>query len=199
MTLDQAGLFILTLAMAILAPGPAIIAATQTAFARGREAALPYGLGLAVGASLWCLFALLGLTVLFSLVPAIFIALKVLGGLYLLWFAWRLWRDAPEPMPDAASGRRSFWGGIALNLSNPKPALFYSAVILSIFPGQLGHGAQAAIYGVALATELSLYASVVLVMSLPFMRARYAAAKLWIDRVASGLMAALGLSLIIRH
>ena len=59
--------FVMTLGLAILSPGPAIIACTRSAAARGREAALPYSVGLAVGASLWCLFSLFGLSLLFLL------------------------------------------------------------------------------------------------------------------------------------
>ena len=187
-----------TLTLAILSPGPAIIAAMQTSFARGRAVALPYGLGLAVGASLWCLFALAGLNVLFDLVPALYAALKIFGGLYLLWMAWGLWRGAASPMPEAAKARfgTGFWGGIALNLSNPKPALFYSALIVSLFPGTLALADLVAIYGTALGTELFWYAVVTTAMSTALLRRRYSAAKFWIDRAAATLLAALGLALI---
>lgn len=189
-----------TLSLAILSPGPAIIAATQTAFAHGRDRALPYGLGLAVGASLWCLFALMGLAMLFRLHPALFTGMKVLGGVYLLWMSWGLWRAATMPLPDAADGRfgRSFWGGIVLNLSNPKPALFYSALILSVFPEPLGLLRQIGVYAACLATELFWYAVVVLAMSTALMRTRYFSAKSWIDRGAAIALFALGLVLILK-
>jgi len=196
---DQFALLVATLTLAILSPGPAIIAAMQTAFARGRDVALPYGIGLAFGASLWGLFALLGLTVIFKLVPLLYMALKLFGGAYLLWMAWHLWRGAASPMPEAAKARfgTGFWGGIALNLSNPKPALFYSSLIVAIFPGQLSAGTQGAIYATALGTELFWYATVTLAMSTLAVRRRYAAAKAWIDRGAAVLLAGLGLTLIL--
>lgn len=191
---------IATLSLAILSPGPAIIAATQTAFAQGRERALPYGIGLATGASLWCLFALAGLAVVFRLHPALFTGMKVLGGVYLIWMSWGLWRAATLPLPEAADGRfgRSFWGGIVLNLSNPKPALFYSALILSVFPDPLSVGRQLGIYAACLTTELFWYVVVVLAMSTTVMRNRYFAARLWIDRAAAVALFGLGLMLIFK-
>ena len=81
--LPQVAALVTALSLAILTPGPAIIATVQTAFAHGRQRALPYGLGLATGASLWCLMALLGLALVFRLNPMLFSALKVFGGLYL--------------------------------------------------------------------------------------------------------------------
>lgn len=200
MTPEQAFTLIGTLTLAILSPGPAIIAAMQAAMAHGRARALPYGLGLATGAALWCLFALAGLAVLFRAYPPIYGAMRLLGGLYLIWFAWNLWRGARDPLPEAEGGvPRGFWGGIALNLSNPKPALFYGAVILSIFPGVLTLSQKAGIYAVALGTELFWYVVVVFLASTAVMRARYFAAKLWIDRAAALALLGLGVLLILGH
>ena len=101
MSAEQVLALVSALSLAILTPGPSIIATIQTAFAHGRDRALPYALGLACGASLWCIFALLGLAVLFKLHPPLFLALKIFGGFYLLWFAWRLWAASTRPLPPS--------------------------------------------------------------------------------------------------
>lgn len=200
MTAEQVLALVTALSLAILTPGPSIIATVQTAFAHGRDRALPYAIGLACGASLWCIFALMGLAVLFRLHPALFSGLKILGGVYLLWFASRLWRAAREPLPEAAGGAaRGFLGGIGLNLSNPKPALFYAALILSVFPEPMAPARQALVYGLCLGTELFWYVLVAVLMSTGGMRRRYFAAKGWIDRTAALAMALLGLVLILKH
>ncbi|MCQ0970364.1 LysE family transporter [Paracoccus sp. TK19116] len=197
MSAEQALALVAALSLAILSPGPAIVAAIQTAFAQGRDRALPYALGLATGASLWCLVALLGLAVIFQLHPGLYTGMKIFGGLYLLWFSFNLWRASAKPVPNAASGvQRSFWGGIALNLSNPKPALFYAGLILSLFPERLSAGLQAGIYALCLGTELFWYTTVTVLMSTAVMRARYFSAKLWIDRTAALALALLGVLLI---
>lgn len=198
---------IAALSLAILSPGPAVIAASQTAMSQGRGPAMRYGLGLAAGASLWCLFALLGLAVIFQTSPMLFAALKLAGGVYLLWMAQALWRKARLPLPEIPSATtarpslnfaRSFAGGIVLNLSNPKPALFYSALILSIFPDPLDAGQRAGIYLASLSTEVFWYAALVLAMSTTLMRTRYLAGKFWIDRSAALALAGLGCLLIVQ-
>ncbi|MFV0411429.1 MAG: LysE family translocator [Paracoccus sp. (in: a-proteobacteria)] len=187
--------------LALLSPGPAIIAAIQTSFSRGREVALPFGLGLALGASLWCLFALAGLSLIFKAHPPIFHAVKIFGGLYILWVAWHLWRASTEPLPDAAEKKfgRGFLGGVLLNLSNPKPALFYAALILELFPGPPSFAGNASIYAAALGTELFWYTTVTIGMSTAPMRQRYFAAKFWIDRVAAAALFILGILLMVKH
>ncbi|MBM3605863.1 MAG: LysE family translocator [Alphaproteobacteria bacterium] len=200
MTAEQLGLFVATLAVAILSPGPGVIAVSQGAFALGRRRALAYGWGLAVGASIWCLFALLGLTTLFRIAPWTLVIMKMAGGAYLIWIGLKMWRHAADPLPDPdAVGRgMGLWGGVALNLSNPKPALFYSAVLLSVFPAALGAADKGAIYAVALSVELFFYTALASLMALPWLRRRYYGAKFWIDRGAGLAIGLLGLSLVLR-
>lgn len=200
-TADQIALFVGTLSLAILSPGPGVIAVSQSAFALGRRRALPYGWGLAVGASIWCIFALLGLTVIFRAMPWTYVALKILGGAYLVWIAWKMWKHAPDALPDPAESSRGmgFLAGMILNLSNPKPALFYSAVLLSIFPVLMTAGDKLLIYATAVSVELAFYTALASLMALPWLRRRYYAAKFWIDRAAGLAIGLLGLSLILRH
>lgn len=199
-TADQLALFIGTLSVAILSPGPAVIAVSQSAFALGRRRVLPYAWGLAAGASIWCIFALLGLTVMFRVMPWTYDLMRILGGGYLVWIAWKMWRHAPDPLPDPAQSQlgMSFWGGVVLNLSNPKPALFYSAVLLSIFPALLSGADKLAIYATALSVEMAFYTALASLMALPWLRRRYYGSKFGIDRGAAALIWLLGLSLILR-
>lgn len=194
----QLALFVGTLTVAILSPGPGIVAVSQAAFRLGRRDAMPYALGLALGASLWCLLALLGLNVLFTAVPLALSIFHVLGGLYLLWIASKMWRHADDPLPEPGAGDQGFLAGMALNLSNPKPGLFYASVLLSIFPDLRGAGATAAVYLTALAVELAFYLGLATVLSAGPFRQRYFAAKGWIDRAAACLIALLGALLILR-
>lgn len=198
-TLPAMTMFVATMALAILSPGPAMIAASRSAAARGRLASMPYAMGLAFGASLWCLFALFGLGMLFTALPQSYAALRLLGGAYLVWIAFQMWRHAGKPLQigrDIAGP--GFRQGLALNLSNPKPALFYAGVILSIFPGLSTAGGMV-VYLVALSVEICFYAIVTALMATDPMRRGYRAAKTAIDRIAGTLIGVLGLTLILRH
>lgn len=198
-TLAQMALMVATLSVAIVSPGPAIIAASRSAAARGRRASMPYAMGLAFGASLWCVFALFGLTVLFRVVPQSYLALKLLGGAYLTWVAYKMLRHAADPLVmggETVTGP-GFLRGVALNLSNPKPALFYGSVILSIFP-VLTAVESVAVYAIALLVEVAFYAAITTLMATGPMRRAYVGAKTWIDRIAGALIGALGVSLIFR-
>ena len=198
-TVAQLGLFMATLSVAILSPGPGIVAVSQAAFRLGRRDAMPYALGLALGASLWCLVALLGLNVLFEAFPVALSIFHVAGGLYLLWAAFKMWTHAADLLPDPGErAGQGFGAGMALNLSNPKPGLFYASVLLSIFPNLGGFAANVVVYSTALAMELAFYLGLAAVLSAAPIRATYFGAKPWIDRTAAALIAVLGLLLILR-
>jgi threonine/homoserine/homoserine lactone efflux protein len=201
MTGHQIALLVAAQSVALISPGPAVVAILQKSFAEGRGRAYPYGMGLAFGASLWCLFALAGLSVVFHLVPVLYTVMKVAGACYLLWLAFNIWKGADRPIPPASNGslRQGFLGGLLLNLSNPKPALFFSAVIVTIFPEALSLGQQAGVYAIVIGMELAFYATVVTLLTLPAVRGKYLAAKHWIDRATAGVLGALGLSLALNR
>lgn len=200
-SLAQLVVFMTAVSVAIITPGPAILACAQAAISRGWRATMPYALGLAVGASLWCLLSLLGLSVLFRAVPQLYVVVKVAGGLYLIWIAVQMLRHAGH-VPEAADTGRSapgFMAGLALNLSNPKPALFYGSMLLTVFPQLHGFAGPAVIYLAALACELTFYTLVTTLLSTAPARRAYLGAAKAIDRTAAALIGALGLTLIIRH
>ena len=161
---------------------------------------MPYAMGLAFGASVWCAVALFGLTLVFERFPGLFTILRVAGGAYLVCIAWKMVRHAADPlsMEGESVAGPGFRQGLALNLSNPKPALFYAGVIMTIFPALSTAGA-AVIYLVALSVEVCFYAAVTVLMATNPMRRGYRAAKTAIDRIAGTLIGALGLTLILRH
>ena len=188
-----------TLAAAILSPGPALIYALRVSIVEGRRAGILTGIGLGLVAAMWTGLALLGLDRVFALVPFAYGALKVGGALYLLWVAWMTWRDARAPLataPRPARAGRALLHGAAINLANPKSVLFAAAVLIVIFPADLPAAAMGAIVLNHLAIEVAFYTLLATALSRPAARAAYLDAKTALDRVASAVLAALGLKLL---
>ena len=120
---------------ALASPGAAFLYIVRTSIASGRAAGIATGLGLGTMAAIWTLAALLGLESIFRLFPWTYTALKIGGAAYLLYLAVQTWRHAKDPLGDAPTPRyRAFFGGLLVNLGNPKSALFAAAVIVVVFP-----------------------------------------------------------------
>ncbi len=197
MTTAQLIAFNLTLLAAMAAPGPALLYALRQSVAGGFRAGVATGAGLGLMAALWTGAALVGLNAVFALVPWAYLVLKTAGAIYLLWIAFQLWHNARDPVSDSAPpGARAFFGGLLVNLANPKSVLFAGAVLVVIFPPDLGLGAKALIVANHFVVELVVYTLFAAFLSSAPARAGYLRLKPVIDRTAAAILGALGLRLL---
>jgi threonine efflux protein len=90
-------------------------------------------LGVTAGSLTWGVLAAIGVSALIAGHPGALHAIKIVGGLYLLFLAWRSARSAMRadmPAPKAAaSGRRTFLRGYLMHITNPKAILSWTAII----------------------------------------------------------------------
>ena len=73
--------------VAVVSPGPAIMAIVSTSMTQGRRAGMTISLGIFGGSLTWATAAALGLATLLQAYAMALEILKVLGGLYLLYLA----------------------------------------------------------------------------------------------------------------
>jgi RhtB (resistance to homoserine/threonine) family protein len=196
--LSLASLFALAVATSII-PGPSNFLTMRVAMRRGRGPALATALGTTLGCVIWCGAAVVGLAALLAAAPWLYKALRVAGGLYLVWFAIQLWRARPEPAsdeppPDAA--RTAFLQGLAICLTNPKSVLFFA----SVFSAYVGPQSPAWVHGAAVVivtlTCLFWQSGLALAFSAVRAAAAYTRAQKPLDRGAAALMGAFGASLL---
>jgi threonine/homoserine/homoserine lactone efflux protein len=183
--------------LAAASPGPAILMAARIGVSEGMRAGAFYGIGCAAGAIFWALAALFGLAVLFQVAPMVLWGFKLAGALFLLWIALNMWRHAGDALPEAGSAApRSALGalrlGVATQLANPKPAVFFGAVFLGTLPPDASPLSLAALLAAIFVNELVCTVAVARVFSFPRARAAYLRLKTVIDRTFGALLALLG-------
>ncbi|WP_026783324.1 LysE family translocator [Pleomorphomonas koreensis] len=129
--LPTAGL-IAAYTLAVLAlnftPGPDMAMFVGTAITRGRRAGFAAFLGTSSGILVHTLLVVFGLAALIAASPLVFDALKVAGALYLLYLAVGILRHGSRFAPEApapGSPVRLYLKGLAVNVLNPKVALFF--------------------------------------------------------------------------
>lgn len=183
--------------LAAMSPGPSFVVITRTAAAEGLGAALLLALAFGIGAVLWGAAAMLGLAVLFQVVPVLLTAMKIAGAAFLLFVAFMMWRHAPDPLPEVTQAvPRRPWAtvrlGLLTQLSNPKVPVFFGAVFVGILPADITGAEIAVVLGLVLLVEGLWYVVVARLFSLSRPRAVYMRAKTGIDRVLGGALALLG-------
>lgn len=113
--------FMLFAIVATLSPGGATTLATASGVRFGYRRSVPLMLGIAAGLAILSTAGATGLGAVMSAFPALQLAIKVAGTLYLTWLAWQIW-GAARPQ-DTAQDNHSpigFISGVALLLLNPK-------------------------------------------------------------------------------
>lgn len=183
-----------------VSPGPANIAVATASMSSGRSAGLEFGTGLSVGLAFWGLVAATGLGALLQSTPSALLALKVLGGFYLLWLAFQSARSATQKTEDAATSPqqgRWFWRGLMVNLSNPKAVVAWLAALsMGLGDGDANGATVVAATSVCIVLGFVNYAGYALAFSLSGFMAGYKRLRRWVDGVVAGLFAIAGLSLI---
>jgi len=186
-----------------ISPGPSFVYIVRTSVAQSRRDGLAGALGMGVGAFIYGALALAGLRTLMTEAGWLYVALKVAGGLYLIYLAVKIFRGAREPVAVAMAGSsagnvgRSFWLGLATQLSNPKIVAVFGAVFAALLPANPPLWLDLAVPPLIFVQETSWYAIVALAFSSSRPRALYLRAKLWIDRAAGLVIGALGVRLIL--
>lgn len=182
-----------------VSPGPANIANALVAMSHGKRASFVFSLGMTVGIVAWGIVAATGLGALMQTSVLLFSALKIVGGLYLLWLAWRSGRSAlspgAAPQVEIAEGRW-FVRGLILNISNPKTVVAWMAA-LAVGLDPAATASELAV-GVAVCTGVAftVFMGHMLVFSLGGMRTAYQRIRRWTEGVVAGLFALAGFGLI---
>lgn len=126
-------LFVGSALVLLVIPGPAVFYITSRSIGHGRSAGLVSALGIQVGTLVHVAAAAVGLSALLMSSAAAFAAVKYLGAAYLIYLGVQKLRR-PESMElsgetERVKLSRIFAEGVAVNVLNPKTALFFFAFL----------------------------------------------------------------------
>jgi threonine/homoserine/homoserine lactone efflux protein len=188
-----------------ISPGPAVLMAARTGVTEGFRTGMALACGIAMGAVSWALAAMFGLSLLFEYAPFALTAIKLVGASYLLYMAWRMWRDAALPLDLGTEIRtpRSLGSAFRLGLftqySNPKAAVMFSSLFVGTVPPGTSWAVIAALLLVVFLNEAIWNTAVARIFSLDASRRTYLSLKTLIDRSFGGMLALLGLKIAIQR
>ncbi len=123
--------------LAIASPGPNILAVIGTSMSVGRKSGIALAFGVAFGSFTWAILTVIGLSALLSTYANALLIIKIFGGLYLMWLAYKSFKSASAKhdieATELAGGKRSAFGyakrGYIIQMTNPKAALAWISII----------------------------------------------------------------------
>ncbi len=135
MSLESTTAFASMFLLLALAPGAGLAMILSRTLGSGLGAGFAVTTGLVLGDFLFLGLAAAGLSALATAMGPLFEAIKYAGAAYLLWLGWRAFADAAKPFTVQAQAGRGYWRdigtGLLVTLGNPKPLLFYGALLPS--------------------------------------------------------------------
>jgi len=129
-----------------ITPGPDMSLFLAKTIAGGRRAGIAAMTGTSLGCIVHSLLAAFGLSALIAASPTMFLALKIIGAVYLLWLAVDAVRSGSSlnvaaGTPEAARVWANLALGFTVNLSNPKVVLFFVTFLPQFVDAQDPHAA----------------------------------------------------------
>lgn len=146
-------LFVLVNLLGAMSPGPDFAIVTRYALKGSRVAAFRVTLGIAAALIIHVSYCLLGAAVFLQNSPKLFLAIQLLGALYLGYLGVKMLqeKDVEAVKLDAIKSTQAFWEGFLTNLLNPKATLFILS-LLSQFVTPETSTIQKLIYGLTIPT-----------------------------------------------
>ncbi|KIU54354.1 lysine transporter LysE, partial [Pseudomonas putida] len=90
--------------LAVISPGADFAMVTRSSYAFGRRSGLLAALGIACGVQVHVVYTVLGVAVLISQSPGLFMAMKVVGAGYLIYLGYRSLRTRAPVALEGAVG-----------------------------------------------------------------------------------------------
>ena len=185
--------------VAAMTPGPNFFITIHTAVGTTRRLSFYTVLGIVAGTLIWAVSGYMGISILFKTVPILYISLKIMGGLYLLYVGFNLiFKKKHRPEHDhgnQSSAIRCFRLGLLTNLLNPKTAIFMT----SLFAATMSPNPTTE-YGMACTTLICSisaiwYSLVATLFSYDIAKRAYENHKRKIEKVAGAIFVGYGIKL----
>ncbi len=127
--------FIVTAVVVVVIPGPSVLFIVSRALANGRRVAVLSVLGNSAGEYVQVIAVAFGIGAIAEQSVALFTAIKLVGGLYLVYLGVKTFRErggmaeAMQVVSQAKSDRQAFRQGVIVGVSNPKTVVFMAAIL----------------------------------------------------------------------
>lgn len=188
--------------LAVISPGADFAMVTRNSYLHGRGAGLLSSAGIALGVQIHVMYTMLGVGLLIARTPALFVAIKIVGAIYLVYIGYKTFfahaigidTDTPRSSANKFGYLRN---GFLTNALNPKTTLFVVSTYTQVvhvdtsFATQLGYG-----FFMSFA-HWFWFSLVALFLSNGMLRGRLLRSQRYLNRMIGCVLIGLGLALAV--
>lgn len=182
-----------------MSPGPSLAVVMRATLQGGRRAGVTAALAHGAGVGLYGLLTVTGLAVVLTQLPALYLAVQLLGAAYLIWLGVKSLRSNMQAAtPDATyqSHRGAARDGFLVAFLNPKLAIFMLALFSQFLQPEFGTTLKALMALTVAVIDGVWYCLVAGLVSQPAFFARLRSSAGAIDTVFGVILIALALSVL---
>ena len=192
--------------LALLSPGPDFVLIVKSAIKNKHKNAVGVAFGIASANAVYIMLCLVGIGSFLATSAPLLIALKLLGGLFLLYLAVQAIHAKREDYKGLAMEERGaacntsflkeFVTGFISGISNPKNLLFYLSLFTVVLTKDVGLG-----FKVALGVWMTLVVlfwdmAIIFVLSTSRVRRKFAKIAFYIDKVTGAILGLIGFAIL---
>lgn len=190
--------------LAAASPGPDFALVSKQALAGGRRAGLLVSLGISLGLSVHIVYSALGMAAVIAHSSEWMMAIRMIGGAYLVFLGIKGLRARPRGVPVEAlvtdrqrcDARKVVVSGFLCNTFNPKAPIYFLSLFTIVLSPDLPLQTLA-LYGAwIMIIQFLWFALVTLFFTRKAVRARFLALGHWLDRIFGVVMLGLGLRVL---
>jgi len=185
---------------ALMLPGPDFVAVVRSSMAKGAGSGFLTTLGVTLGLGFYASLSLLGLSAILIEFQWLAWAVRVCGGLYLVYLGLKLIFTKPATIdigePDLRRQGNAFVFGFLVTLTNPKAIVLFTSVFATAVTDTMPLWGMVAMIALVMASSLVWYTIVCLFMSSRPVISRFQGARHWIERAAGFCFVAIGGKLV---
>jgi threonine/homoserine/homoserine lactone efflux protein len=192
--------------IATASPGPSNMAIMATAMRDGRLPALVLAAGVVTGSLVWALLAATGISAVLATTAQALFVIKIVGGVYLFYLAFRAGGSALKPASDVAETgvarpappryHSLYRQGVLMHIGNPKAVLSWMAIMSLGLNQDAPAGVLPLIIGGCAVLGVMVFGGYAVLFSTGPMIALYARIRRWIDAGLCAVFGAAGFKLI---
>ncbi|MFZ6846323.1 LysE family translocator [Undibacterium sp. RuTC16W] len=183
----------------LIIPGVNFVLISQLAAGGSRREAMCAVGGMTIGTLAWALLAVAGVGVVFTAHPSVRLAAQSVGGLYLIYLAFKLWLasdQATASTPPVFGGLAAFRAGFTTSALNPKPALFFGSVFTTSLSANPSPTMLVLAVLLVFANSVVWHSSLALLLSRPNVQRAYLRHNRALNRLSGVLVGLYGARLI---
>lgn len=187
--------------LAVISPGPDFAMVTRNGYSFGRKIGLISALGIAAGVQVHVVYTVLGVAILITQSPTLFLVMKVGGAAYLMYLGYQSFCNRTALNTEGEEGNmpgawQAFGMGFLTNALNPKTMLFVVATFTQLVQPDAPFWLNFA-YGFFMSfAHWAWFSIVALVFSNKHLRAAMLARQRLLDRVIGAALFGFGASLL---